>query len=269
MRSLSVIKIFSLLFSLFLYNCSSAGDGPTKVIITTDYGDIEMELYDKTPQHRDNFIKLVKDGYYDGTLFHRVIKDFMIQGGDPDTKNAKPGTRLGNGGPGYTVPAEFVPEYIHKRGAVAAARQGDNINPEKASSGSQFYIVQGRIFTDEQLNQEEIKTAQNKAGQMYSQYLKEEEEALKKEGKAVNLEEIQEKAAQKASEYLANNPYHMKAEDREVYKTIGGTPHLDGEYTVFGFVTKGMEVVDKIAKAETDNANRPKTDVKIKRMKIK
>ena len=269
MKPIFLIKTFLLLCPLFLFDCSSANDGSTKIVIITEYGDIELELYDKTPQHRDNFVKLVKEGYYDGILFHRVIKDFMIQGGDPDTKNAEPGAMLGRGGPNYKVPAEFVPEYIHKRGALAAARQGDNINPEKASSGSQFYIVHGRVFNDEQLNQVEVQMGQGEARQMFSKYVKEEEDAMQKAGETVDPEVAQEKAAERASEYLKNNPYRMKSEHRELYKTIGGTPHLDSEYTVFGQVIKGMEVVDKIAELETDGNDRPKNDVKIKRMRVK
>lgn len=133
----------------------SCGDKEQKVRISTEQGDIVIKLYNETPQHRDNFIKLVKEGYYDGSLFHRVIKEFMIQGGDPDSKTAKPGARLGSGGPGYTVPAEFVPQYFHKKGAVAAARKGDAQNPAKASSGCQFYLVQGKKYTEAELDKME------------------------------------------------------------------------------------------------------------------
>ncbi len=266
MKSLPIIKACLLFCTLLLCNCSA--NGPAKIVIITEYGDIELQLYDKTPQHRDNFIKLVKDGYYDGTLFHRVIKQFMIQGGDPNTKDAKPGTRLGSGGPGYTVPAEFVPEYIHKRGALAAARQGDNVNPEKASSGSQFYIVQGKVYTDEELNQEEAKMTMAKARPVAMQYVKEEEDAMQKAGQTVDPEVAQAKARERVMKYLEEHPYHMSEEARQVYKTIGGTPFLDTEYTVFGEVIKGMDVVDKIAAMETDQADRPKKDVKIKKMKV-
>lgn len=190
-------------------------DEPT-VKITTNMGNIVVKLYGKTPQHRDNFIKLVKEKYYDGVLFHRVINQFMIQGGDPDSKTAEPKQVLGNGGPGYTIPFEYVPEYFHKRGVIAAARLGDRENPEKASSGSQFYIVQGRTFTDEELNKIESRTN-----------------------------------------------HEFTAEQRQVYKTVGGTPHLDGSYTVFGEVVSGMDVVDKIARVVTDENDRPVEDVKI------
>ena len=252
--------------TLFLCNCSA--NDSSKIVIVTDFGNIELELYDKTPQHRDNFIKLVKDGYYDGTLFHRVIKQFMIQGGDPDSKNARPGARVGTGGPKYTVPAEIIPEYIHQRGALAAARQRDNVNPTKASSGSQFYIVQGKVFTDEELDKVETQVGNDIARSMYVKYLKEEEEAIQKSGRSVPNDTIQLRSARRATAYIQENPYHMKAEDREVYKTLGGTPLLDGEYTVFGRVTKGMEIVERIAELETDDNDRPKVDVKIKRMRI-
>ncbi len=264
MKSTLILKSCLLLCVVLLYNCSAKES--SKIAIITEYGDIELQLYDKTPQHRDNFIKLVKSGFYDGTLFHRVIKDFMIQGGSPDSKGAKPGACLGSGGPGYTVPAEFVPEYFHKRGALAAARQGDNINPEKASSGSQFYIVQGKVYNDEELNQEETRLAMAKARPVIMQYIK--EEAMQKAGQTVNPEVAQAKARERAMKYIEEHPYHMSAEARQAYKTIGGVPFLDTEYTVFGEVTKGMDVVDKIAAMETDQADRPEVDVKIIKMKF-
>jgi len=263
MKSLSLTKAFLLVSTLLLSNCSA--NGPAKIVIFTEYGNIELQLYEKTPQHRDNFIKLVKEGFYDGTLFHRVIKDFMIQGGDPDSKNAKSGTRLGLGDPGYTIPAEIVPEYIHKRGALAAARTD---NPMKASSGSQFYIVQGKVFTDSELDLVDVEIGIQNARQMFTQYLKEEEEAMQKAGQTVDADSAQMRAQRRASTWLKENPYRMTEEDRQVYKTIGGTPKLDGEYTVFGEVTKGMEVIDKITELETDDFSRPKVDVKIKRIRV-
>ena len=258
----SAIKVCLIFFALFLCNC--ADNSPLKVVIVTDYGDIELELYDKTPQHRDNFIKLMKEGYYDGTLFHRVIKQYMIQGGDPDSKNARLGTKLGTGGPKYTIPAEIIPEYIHQRGALAAARQRDNVNPTKASSGSQFYIVLGKVYTDEELNKVETQIGNDNARAMYVKYIKEEEE---KGDKTIHPDSIMMRSARKAGAYLRDNPYHIKEENREVYKTVGGTPLLDGEYTVFGRVTKGMDIVERIAELETDDNDRPKINVRIKRIR--
>jgi cyclophilin family peptidyl-prolyl cis-trans isomerase len=267
MKSLSITKVCLLTCALLLSNCSA--NDSAKIVIITDFGDIELQLYDRTPQHRENFIKLVKEGYYDGTLFHRVIKEFMIQGGDPNSKNAQPGERLGSGGPGYTVPAEFVPGYIHKRGALAAARQGDHINPFKASSGSQFYIVQGKTFNDQELDQVEVEIGQGNARWLYFQYVKEEEDTMQKVGQTVLPDSAQHRAHRRAAAWLQENPYRMNSEDREVYKTIGGTPRLDGEYTVFGEVIKGLDIIEKISKMETEDADRPIKDVKIKRMRIR
>lgn len=188
----------------------------TKVLLKTTLGDITIALYDDTPAHRDNFHKLVNDKFYDGVLFHRIIKGFMIQGGDPDSKTAKPGQRLGSGDVGYTIPAEFVPAHFHKRGAVCAARMGDNVNPQKASSGCQFYIVDGTVYDNDKLNMIAQRT-----------------------GKTFSPEQVQ------------------------AYTTIGGAPFLDGDYTVFGEVINGMEVVDKIASQQKDGADRPLEDIKI------
>ncbi len=187
-----------------------------KFLLKTDYGSMTILLYDDTPKHRDNFIKLINDGFYNGTLFHRVIKDFMIQGGDPDSKNAKAGQQLGVGGPGYTIEAEFRPEHFHKKGALAAARQGDQMNPERRSSGSQFYIVQGKKVMAAELN---------------------------------NM--VQSTGANYTTEQI------------NAYQTIGGTPFLDNQYTVFGEVVSGLDVIDKIAAAKTGAANRPEKDIKM------
>ncbi len=221
-------KISILLLLAFLIACSSTRNSATskipgaRVKLTTDSGVIILRLYDKTPLHRDNFIKLVKQHYFDSLLFHRVIKNFMIQGGDPDSKNAKPAILLGNGGPSYTIPAEFDTSLFHKKGVLAAAREGDNVNPKKASSGSQFYIVQGKKFTDAGLDSVET---------------------FRLKGRKLPIAH------------------------REVYKTIGGAPHLDMNYSVFGEVESGLEVVDKIASASRDSNNRPLTDIRMK-MKI-
>ena len=232
------IKFFIILLSIItLYSCSSQKkieseqketaksattetkkDKMTQILIKTSMGDITIALYNETPLHRDNFIKLVKESYYDGVLFHRIIKGFMIQTGDPDSKTAKPGQRLCMGGPAERIPAEFVPTLYHKRGAVAAAR--DN-NPAKASSGSQFYIVDGDVFPQDKLNMIAART-----------------------GKTFSPEQVQ------------------------AYTTIGGAPFLDGDYTVFGEVVSGMEVVDKIAAQEKDGNDRPLQDIKIISAKI-
>ncbi|XZF13069.1 peptidylprolyl isomerase [Chitinophagaceae bacterium MMS25-I14] len=203
----------SVLLLAFVFLSAAAWAQKNKVIITTEYGKIEMELYDKTPKHRDNMIKLIKEKFYDGTLFHRVIPGFVIQGGDPDSKTATAGKQLGEGDVGYKIPAEINDEYYHQRGALAMAR--DN-NPEKASSGCQFYIVVGKKFTDAELDQ-----VQQRSGRKFT------------------------------------------AEQRETYKTKGGVPHLDGGYTVFGMVTEGMDVVDKIVNEPRDASDRPNKDVKM------
>lgn len=185
------------------------------VVITTKYGEMVVRLYPETPLHKANFLKLVEDSFYDSTLFHRVINGFMIQGGDPNSKNAKTAAPLGTGGPGYTIPAEFDSKFIHKKGALSAARRGDGVNPEKESSGSQFYVVQGRPVP---VNQLERMRAQKNIG-VYS------------------------------------------PEQLEIYSTLGGTPHLDGDYTVFGEVIDGLDVIDSIAIQPVDTRSRPLEDI--------
>ncbi len=203
-----------------------------KVLIRTTEGDITLKLYNETPMHRDNFIRLIRAKTYDGLLFHRVIGEFMIQGGDPNSKNAAPGATLGEGDVGYTVPAEFrTPEIYHKRGALAAARMGDDENPAKASSGCQFYIVVGKKFTDEQLDKMQ-------------------------EGKIARYG------------HANDSTYTFSARAREDYKAIGGTPHLDGNYTVYGEVLKGMDVVERISKTETNRHDRPVKDIRIIKMRL-
>lgn len=209
----SVIVLTLMSFTMF-----QSSKKETKVEITTNYGSIKIKLYNETPQHRDNFIKLVKQGFYDSTLFHRVISNFMIQGGDPDSKDAQKGELLGEGDVGYTLPAEFNSNYIHKKGALAAARQGDNVNPNKRSSGCQFYIVQGRKYSKDEVDN-----------------------IIKNKKDRVNYTEDQYK----------------------IYETIGGTPHLDMDYTVFGEVIEGLDVIDKIAAVKKDRRDRPVEDVKM------
>lgn len=243
-------------------------DKETLVKIETTVGDIEVKLYNETPKHRDNFIKLVKDGMYEGTLFHRVIKDFMIQAGDPDSKNAPKGKMLGAGDVGYTIPAEFVyPKFFHKKGALSAARQGDNVNPKKESSGCQFYIVTGKVYNDSTLLSMESQMNENKINVIFNTLAQKHMKEIYKMRKANDedgLYDLQEKLFAEAQEIAAKQPeFHFTPEQIEAYTTVGGTPHLDGEYTVFGEVVEGMDVVDKIQQVKTDRSDRPEEDVKI------
>jgi len=225
--------IGALLSSLIVFSASAQKystikkkDRKRDVLMQTTMGDMVIRLSDSTPLHRDNFLKLVKVGFYDSVLFHRVIKGFMIQGGDPNSKRAEAGKPLGDGSPGYTVPAEFRKTLFHKKGALAAARMGDNVNPTKESSGSQFYIAQGKVFSD------------------------------------AGLDSI---------ETFRLNGRKIPAEQREVYKTIGGVPHLDQGYTVYGEVVKGLDVLDKIAAVQTSRGqdrDRPLQDVRIIKAKL-
>lgn len=191
------------------------------VEIKTPKGTMYARLYDETPQHRDNFLKLAEEGFYNGTLFHRVIKAFMIQGGDPYSKNAATAEMSGTGGPGYTIEAEIKPQFFHKRGALAAARQGDAINPQKRSSGSQFYIVHGGQYNANQMDQLESRMQYAKPG------------------------------------------FSWTDEQKQAYAQVGGTPHLDGDYTIFGEVVKGLDVLDAIAKTPTHPGDRPVEEMRM------
>lgn len=220
-----LLVFFSFFFCAFAQNVDrqkKSSDEVYYVKIETTYGNMVVKLYNETPKHRDNFLKLVNDGTYNGLLFHRVIKDFMIQGGDPNSRNAQKGQMLGDGELGYTLPAEFVPSLYHKKGALAAARQSDMVNPKKESSSCQFYIVQGNKWDANRLSMVE-----QRMGKTFT------------------------------------------AEQAEVYATLGGTPFLDGDYTVFGEVVEGMEVIDKIAAVQTDVNDRPQEDVKMKMTVLK
>jgi cyclophilin family peptidyl-prolyl cis-trans isomerase len=218
-------KVFLLYLVIFSTTLFAQKESKKDYLITieTDYGTMIAILYDETPLHKKNFVHLADSGFYNGTLFHRVIPDFMIQGGDPKSKKAEPGAFLGNGDVGYTIPAEFNEKLFHKKGVIAAAR--DN-NPQKASSGCQFYIVEGKAFTDDELQMQIMR------------------------------------AARKPTE-----------QQKQAYKTVGGTPHLDGNYTVFGEVIKGLDVIDAISKQDRDRNERPLKDIKmtvsVKKMKKK
>lgn len=197
------MKKILITFLTFFFVCTAFAQDMPKVEIQTNYGKMLIVLYNETPIHRDNFLKLINDNFYNGTLFHRVIPNFMIQGGDPNSKKADSQQKLGNGGPGYTLPAELNPKLIHKKGALAAARMPDGVNPDKQSSGSQFYIVEGEVYNDEKLRMVEKRTGKK-------------------------LTELQ----------------------RRTYLKVGGTPHLDGDYTVFGEVVEGMDVISKISRVK-------------------
>ncbi len=254
---------------LLCTGCASAQKQPL-VVITTDYGEIRLKLYDETPLHRDNFLKLAGEGFYDGVLFHRVINHFMIQGGDPASKAAKPGERLGNGGPGYTIPAEFVPGLVHKKGALAAARLGDQANPLKASSGSQFYIVHGKVWRPGELDTLEMQTnrglRQNILRTVFSPFQEEMNRFRQENNQDALNRKVTELQARVDSLYEAAPKTRFTEQQRQLYTTVGGSPHLDGGYTVFGEVVEGLEVIDKIAAVKTDQSNRPLQDI---RMNIK
>ena len=240
----------------------------TVLKIETSMGDIKVKLYNETPKHRDNFIKLAKDGTYNGTLFHRVIKDFMVQAGDPESKNAPKGKMLGSGDVGYTVPAEFVyQKYFHKKGALSAARQGDEVNPKKESSGCQFYIVTGKVFNDSTLLNMEQQKNQNKVTEAFNALAQKHMKEIYKMRKANDqdgLYALQDTLFIQAEAEAAKQPdFHFTPEQIKAYTTVGGTPHLDGEYTVFGEVVEGMDIVDKIQQVKTDRSDRPEEDVKI------
>lgn len=221
MRRNTLILLFTL---LPLFVCAQTVDTVRhQVLLQTSMGDILLELYNETPQHRDNFLKLVREGFYDGIIFHRVINRFMIQTGDSTTRHAQPGELTGLHSPDYTIPAEILfPKYFHKRGALAAAREGDEVNPERASSASQFYIVYGKRFNEDMLDRAQVRL-------------------------------------DKATHFKVTLPEEV----RKVYMEQGGTPHLDGQYTVFGQVLKGMDVVEKIQNVETDDNARPIEDIRI------
>lgn len=258
-------------------NGQSQNTKETLVLIETSMGNLKVKLYNQTPKHRDNFIKLVNEKYYNGVLFHRVIKDFMIQTGDPNSKNATKGASLGTGSPGYTVPAEFNTNLIHKKGALAAARTGDNINPKKESSGSQFYIVHGKISSDADLNNIETNYNNGIKYQRMREFLfAPENDALKnefmkyqQEKNNAKLDSMQKIIGDGVDKKYGNQGYlKYSVEERNAYKTIGGTPFLDMNYTVFGEVVEGMELIDKIATVKTLQGDRPETDIKVISMKI-
>lgn len=239
-----------------------------KVKISTSLGDIVVRLYDETPAHRDNFLKLAREGFYDGTIFHRVIKDFMIQGGDPDSKGAPKGAQLGCGDAGYTLPAEFNPALFHKRGALAAARQGDQVNPERRSSGCQFYIVWGKTYSKGQIDQLARQMQMQAVQGVFNELVmahKAEVLEMRRNRDREGLMALQEQLEAEANAVVVEKGLgRMSKEAVEAYSTVGGTPFLDGQYTVFGEVEEGLEVAGKIIEAATDANDRPLEDIAMK-----
>ena len=236
-----------------------------KVKISTSLGDIIVRLYDETPLHRDNFLKLAREGFYDGTLFHRVIKDFMIQGGDPDSKGAPQGRQLGAGDAGYTIPAEFRAELCHKRGALAAARQGDAVNPERRSSGCQFYIVWGRKYSEGEMGQLARQMAMQAEQQVFEGLVQRHRAEIldmrRRRDQAALMALQDELTAQTRQIVREQGLGQVSPERKALYTTVGGTPFLDGQYTVFGEVESGLDIVEQIQEAATDGADRPLEDL--------
>lgn len=247
-------------------------DNRVKVEVKTSMGDFVVELYNETPQHRDNFVKLAREGYYDGVLFHRVINQFMVQSGDPSSKSADSTAVLGEGDPGYTLPAEFVyPKYFHKRGVLAAARTADQVNPERRSSGSQFYVVTGRVYTPDMLDGMKKRQADQRKQQIFNDFAMQHIDsirAMQSRNDMAGLEALQNELIAKTEAQYATAPFEFTPEQVEAYTTVGGTPHLDGQYTVFGEVVQGYETINKIQNVETGAHDRPLTDVKIISMRV-
>jgi len=267
------IVLLSVVLLFFVFSChidqSKKKTKDQLYKIETEYGDMVFRLYDTTPLHKENFIKLIEQGYFDDLLFHRVIDEFMIQGGDPNSRNAEPGKMLGDGGPDYTIPAEFVDAIFHKKGVIAAAREGDDVNPEMRSAGSQFYIVQGKVFTDEDVKKVEDRINSSRLNKLITKNIEEAKNEAYNTGGTIDYQIILPEARQKAEEEFKAEGYYKIPEDKlKIYQTIGGTPHLDNAYTVFGEIVKGLEVIDIIAAVETDENDRPVKDVKMRINKL-
>lgn len=253
-------------------SAASPDTASAKVHFQTTLGDFTVLLYGDTPKHRDNFLRLVRENYYDSVLFHRVIKDFMVQTGDPDSRNAAPNAMLGEGSPDYTIEAEIVyPKLFHKRGALAAARTGDQVNPEKRSSGSQFYVVTGKVFSEPELNQFQASLRNSVMQEQFNRLATERRDqiaAMQQAGDIEGLRALQNELIEMAGQYADAHPRAMTDEIRNAYATVGGTPHLDGGYTVFGEVIDGMDTIDRIQNVETNAADRPRTDVRILKAEV-
>nr|WP_320117734.1 peptidylprolyl isomerase [uncultured Marinifilum sp.] len=263
-------KLFYLLVLISFISCQQKlelGKKNRIVEIETEFGLMKVKLYDETPKHRDNFLKLAYADYFNGTLFHRVIDGFMIQGGDPDSKAAKTGQRLGEGGPGYQIDAEIRPELFHKRGVIAAAREGDDVNPEKKSAGSQFYLAQGTVYTKGALDTLVMKINSKLKSKIFNIKQKENAEAIMKlqaEGEIEKMTELVDKIQTQVDSLYEISKKTLSPEQINAYTSVGGIPHLDGNYTVFGELIDGMEIIDSIAKLEKDDFDRPLKDISMK-----
>lgn len=265
MKKLALIIVCTGLFVNMSCGLSDK-NSETSVQLETEFGTMKIKLYNETPLHRDNFLKLTKEGFYTGLLFHRVIQNFMIQGGDPASKNAEAGKQLGGGDLGYTIPAELNPAFFHRKGILAAARQGDQTNPEKRSSASQFYILQGKVFRNGELDSLLTKLEETRKMNLLQQRVKTIEAELNKLGAEGKQEEMMARFNALKEEVTAEAaklpPLTITEAQRKAYTTVGGYPSLDNGYTIFGEVTEGLEVLDKIAEQPVDQFNRPQKDIR-------
>jgi peptidylprolyl isomerase len=261
---------FLFLFSLLpAFSCNAPeGRRNTIILMETTLGDIKLLLYDETPLHRDNFIKLVNSGFYEGISFHRVINKFMIQAGDPETRSI-PILKSADSLNTYTIPAEFNQKYFHKKGALAAAREGNDVNPDMRSSGTQFYIVQGTTLAAEELVQAEYRINNSIKQAVFNKYIREINDSSKFSGLPLSDAQVQDSASVRMFRYLTSNPdYKIPQDQRTIYEAIGGEPRLDGTYTVFGEVVEGLDIVEKIAGVPTDSSDKPLSEIKILKIKL-
>lgn len=265
--------LLAILFTLFFFaSCADKPLDPSKpvyVTVRTTMGDVTVLLYDDTPLHRDNFISICQSGQYEGMLFHRIIRDFVVQGGDPESKAHEPGVLYGDGDGGYTVPAEILPHHFNKRGALIDAKETDDVNLERASAGTQFCFVQGKALSDEELAQKETRINEIRRNWLFYRF----QDRLKKEGPVLLADSMKTELENRALVLLEDTLevlgyYTIPADRREVYKTVGGVPHLDGSVTIFGEVVEGFDIVEKMSLVKTDKNDRPVGDVIIKSTKV-
>lgn len=260
--------VFLVILLFVMIGCAEKALDPSKPVyvkIETSMGDVTVLLYDDTPLHRDNFIQLCQTGAHDSVLFHRIIKDFVVQGGDPTSKAHEPGVRYGSSSGGYTVPAEILPHYFNKRGALIDAKQGDDVNPERASAGTQFCFVQGKLHTDEELDQREERINAIRKNWLYHKF-KARVCAEQSDLIPDSLDAVVNRMVADTLHVLGT--YRIPADRREYYKTIGGVPHLDGSVTIFGEVVEGLDIVEKMSLVETDEFDRPLQDVMVITTKV-